>query len=130
MTMARDANDIIAALPPARRAKIEARAAELIAEELSLQALRKAMSRTQTQMARKLRMRQDSVSRLEQRTDLLLSTLRGYVKALGGELHLVAEFPGRPPVRLRKIGTLAEPHKAPTRSHTHKRSARSTTQRA
>jgi hypothetical protein len=129
MIMTRNVNDIIAALPPARRAKIEARAADLIAEELSLQALRKAMSRTQTQMARKLRMRQDSVSRLEQRADLLISTLRGYVNALGGELHLVAEFPGRPPVRLRKIGILAE-HTAPAKSRTHKRSARSATQRA
>lgn len=122
--MARNVDDIIAGLSPERRAKIEARAAELVAEELSLQALRKAMSRTQTQMARKLKMRQDSVSRLEKRADLLISTLRGYVNALGGELHLVAEFPGRPPVRLRKIGVLAGQDKAPAKSRAGKRGGR------
>lgn len=128
--MPKTLSEMVAELSPEDRALYEQRKSELMAEELSLQALRKAMRRTQTQMARRLRMRQDSVSRLEQRTDLLLSTLRGYVKALGGELHLVAEFPGRPPVRLREIGALAEPHKTPTRSRAQKRSARSATQRA
>ena len=119
--MARNVDDIIAALPAERRAKVEVRAKELVNEELSLQALRKAMSRSQTQMARKLKTRQDSVSRLEKRADLLISTLRGYVNALGGELHLVAEFPGRPPVRLRRIGTIAEHNKAPAKTRAGKR---------
>jgi hypothetical protein len=46
---------------------------------------------------------QDSVSRLEKRSDLLLSTLRKTVKAMGGNLSLVAEFPDRPPVVLSGI---------------------------
>ena len=40
--------------------------------------------------------------------DLLISTLSGYVEAMGGKLHLVAEFPDRPPVTLTGIGALAE----------------------
>ena len=43
---------------------------------------------------------------MEQRTDLLISTLSGYVEAMGGKLRLVAEFPDRPPVALTRIGSL------------------------
>src|SRR5208282_953382 len=73
----------IASLPPSRRKKIGARAAQLMAEELTLQDLRKAIGRTQTDLAKKLDVGQDTVSRVERRTDLLLSTLRGYVTAMG-----------------------------------------------
>ena len=44
-----------------------------------------------------------SVSRLEQRSDLLLSTLRRTVEAMGGSLSLIATFPDRPPVELSGI---------------------------
>jgi transcriptional regulator with XRE-family HTH domain len=85
---------------PARRRTIAARAAALIAEEQSLRQLRRARKLTQQRLARRLRIGQDGVSRLEQRSDLLLSTLRSYVQALGGHLSLIAEFPDGPPVRL------------------------------
>ncbi|MFO1375804.1 MAG: helix-turn-helix transcriptional regulator [Steroidobacteraceae bacterium] len=94
----------IAVLPPKRRAKVTARAAELIAEELSLQELRKAMNRTQVEIARALDVGQHAVSRYEMRTDMLLSTLQEYVQAMGGELDLVVRFPNRRPVRLRSPG--------------------------
>jgi DNA-binding XRE family transcriptional regulator len=87
-------------LSPARRKKIEARAAQLIAEEMTLRELRQARKLTQVKMAKTLGITQDSVSRLEKRSDLLLSTLRKTVKAMGGNLSLVAEFPDRPPVVL------------------------------
>ncbi len=54
-------------------------------------------------MAKKLGITQDGVSRLEQRSDLLLSTLRKTVEAMGGNLSLVAEFPDRAPVVLTGI---------------------------
>jgi transcriptional regulator with XRE-family HTH domain len=84
---------IIAKLPAARRAKIAARAEQLIAEEVALQHLRKARRLTQKRMAQLLDIGQDSVSRIETRSDLLLSTLRNYVEAMGGSLKLVVEFP-------------------------------------
>jgi len=87
-------------LPAARRRRIAARAATLMAEEKSLQELRQARKLTQKRIAEVLGVGQDSVSRLEQRSDLLISTLRGYVEALGGRLSLVAEFPDRDPVIL------------------------------
>jgi DNA-binding XRE family transcriptional regulator len=61
-------------LSPARRRKIAVRAATLIAEERSLQELRQAHKLTQKKMAEVLGIGQDSVSRLEQRSDLLASS--------------------------------------------------------
>lgn len=93
-------------LTPVRSRKIAARAATLIAEEKSLQELRQAHKLTQKRMAEVLGVGQDSVSRLEQRSDLLISTLRGYVEAMGGRLSLVAEFPNQEPVVLTGIAAL------------------------
>ena len=70
---------------------------------MTLRELRKARKLTQARVAKKLGITQDSVSRLEKRSDLLLSTLRKTVKAMGGNLFLVAEFPDRPPVVLSGI---------------------------
>ena len=100
--MAVSLEDKLARLPAERRAKVDARAAELIAEEMTLRDLRRALDRTQVQLARELGVKQETVSRLEKRSDMLLSTLRGYVEAMGGELELLATFPDRPPVRLRR----------------------------
>ena len=100
--------DKLAQLPGARRARVEARAAELIAEEMTLRDLRRALDQTQVRLARRLGVNQETVSRLEKRSDMLLSTLRGYVEAMGGELDLVARFPDRPPVRLRSLGPVTE----------------------
>jgi transcriptional regulator with XRE-family HTH domain len=90
-------------LSPPQRKKMEARAAELIAEEMTLRELRHARKLTQVKMAKTLGVTQDSVSRLEKRSDLLLSTLRKTVEAMGGNLSLVAEFPDRAPVILSGI---------------------------
>lgn len=97
-------NDKIRQLRPAQRKKVEARAKELMAEEMTLRELRKARKLTQVRVAQALRINQDSVSRLEKRSDLLLSTLRKAVEAMGGTLSLVAEFPDRRPVVLSALG--------------------------
>ncbi len=96
-------------LSPARRRKIEARTAELIAEEMTLRELRRARKLTQVRVAKALRISQDGVSRLERRTDLMLSTLRKSVEAMGGSLTLVVEFPDRAPVILSGIAEDALP---------------------
>jgi transcriptional regulator with XRE-family HTH domain len=93
-------NDKMKKLSRARREKIEARAAQLIAEEMSLRDLRKARRLTQGSIAEVLNLGQEGISRLEKRSDLLISTLRNYVEAMGGSLSLVAEFPDREPVIL------------------------------
>jgi DNA-binding XRE family transcriptional regulator len=117
--MAVNVNDKIRQLSPAQRKKVEARVAQLLAEEMTLRELRKARKLTQVRMAKALGITQDSVSRLEKRSDLLLSTLRKTVEAMGGNLSLVAEFPDRPPVVLSGI---AEDNPAPKptgRKHGH-----------
>ena len=98
----------IEALPEDRRKRVEELAAALIAEEMTLRDLRKARNQTQARVAEKLGINQENVSRIEQRSDLLLSTLSGYVEAMGGKLNLVAEFPDRPPVALTGIAALDE----------------------
>jgi len=103
MTMPTSVEDKIGKLGVAQRKKVEARAAALIAEEMTLRELRHARKLTQVRMAKRLGITQDSVSRLEKRSDLLLSTLRKTVEAMGGSLSLVAEFPDREPVVLSGI---------------------------
>ena len=93
-------------LSPARRKKVINRAAQLRAEEMSLRELRRAHKLTQERIAETLGIGQDQVSRLEQRSDLLLSTLRSYVEAMGGRLTLVAEFPDRKPVAISGIAAI------------------------
>ncbi len=105
--MPRTLNEVIASLPEGERAKIETRARELIAEEMSLQDLRKAIGKTQVAIAKRLKVGQDAVSKIETRSDMFISTLRNVLKAMGGELELIARFPGRPPVRLEELGTAA-----------------------
>lgn len=103
MTMPVNVDEKIRKLSVAQRKKVEVRAAELIAEEMTLRELRKARNLTQIRVAEQLGITQDSVSRLEKRSDLLLSTLRKTVEAMGGSLSLVAEFPDRAPVVLSGI---------------------------
>lgn len=102
--MARPLDWVLAKLPAARRAKIAARVAEVVAEEKSLHDLRRAMNKTQVAMARKLEVGQDSISRLEQPDGHAVV----HPRALGGELQLVVEFPDRPAVRLPELGVIAE----------------------
>jgi hypothetical protein len=114
--MPRTLSEVIAGLPPGERARIEARAGELMAEEMSLQDLRKAIGKTQTAIAKRLKVGQDAVSKMETRSDMYISTLRSVVQAMGGELELIARFPDRPAVRLGDLGTAAPRRKRDRRT--------------
>jgi len=98
--MAKKLDDIMAALPKERRQRINARTMELA----TLKDLRQAAQQTQEQLAATLGVGQDTISRLEKRSDMLLSTLRHYVESMGGRLNLVAQFPNRPPVIIQHLG--------------------------
>ena len=98
--MGRNIDDFVRTLPSSRRKKIERRAEELIAEEMTLQELRKAQKRTQVELAKTLGIAQKQISKIEERTDMHISTLRRQVEAMGGTLELVARFPNRAPVSL------------------------------
>lgn len=104
--MGKNIDDLIRALPAARRRKVERRAEELIAEEMTLQQLRQARKRTQVELAKALGIAQKQISKIEERTDMHLSTLRRQVEAMGGTLELVARFPDRAPVMLSGLETV------------------------
>jgi len=99
-TTAPKLEDLLAQLPATQRRAIEHRADELIAEEMSLRELRQALELTQSAVAAALDKGQHEISRIEQRGDMLLSTLTRLVEAMGGELELVCRFKNRAPVRL------------------------------
>jgi len=96
--MARTLNDKVKALPEVRQVSIQNRANELIAEEMTLRDLRLALKKTQVDLSEALHMKQEGISRLEKRSDMLISTLKKYITAMGGSLKITAEFPDRPPV--------------------------------
>jgi transcriptional regulator with XRE-family HTH domain len=100
-------NEKIKKLSAAQRKKVAARAATMIAEEMTLRDLRRARKLTQVRIAKELGISQDSVSRLEKRSDILLSTLRRTIEAMGGHLSLVAEFLDQQPVVLAGMGDAA-----------------------
>jgi DNA-binding XRE family transcriptional regulator len=104
--MAKNVNEIIKSLPANRRKKVEARADELIAEEMTLQELRRARKLTQVRLAKRLHVAQKQISEIEKRTDMHISTLRRAIEAMGGSLSIVAEFPDRKPVVLSGLPSL------------------------
>jgi ParB-like chromosome segregation protein Spo0J len=104
--MGKSLDEVMAALPADRRRRVEARAGELVAEEMTLRELRKAMGKTQAQLARRLGKPQATISRMEAQSDMLLSTLGQVVEGLGGRVRVVAELPGRPPVALSLLSDL------------------------
>jgi DNA-binding Xre family transcriptional regulator len=105
-TMPVKLSDYLNRLPDERRKAIEARAAVLIEEEATLRELRAARERSQEQIAERLGIKQSAVSKLERRTDMYVSTLRDLIRALGGELDIIARFPDHPPVRITQFRSL------------------------
>ena len=77
---------------PERRRRIDGIKRDLLAE-MPLHELRQALSLTQRDMAKMLEVNQPAVSKLEQRADVYVSSLRSYIEAAGGKLKIVAEFP-------------------------------------
>ena len=107
--MGKSLQEKLDALPEVRRESILAEANLLHAEYWTLQDLRKAKELTQAQLAEALNVRRATIAQIEKRTDLMLSTLRSYVEAMGGKLSLTVEFPNRMPVSLEGLGDTEEP---------------------
>ena len=109
--MGRNIDNVIAGLPKARRDRIETKAVRLARQMIehadSLGDIRRAMSKTQTQIARELGVGQVAVAQLEKRSDLLLSTLQRYVRAAGAELSLIVHTKQGTEIVLQNLGDLA-----------------------
>ncbi|MCC6198346.1 MAG: helix-turn-helix transcriptional regulator [Burkholderiales bacterium] len=81
-----------AKMSPAARARAAKRAQTMLSE-MPLQELRHAKELSQVKLAEALHVNQAAISRLERRTDMYISTLRSYIKAMGGDLDVIARFP-------------------------------------
>ena len=81
-------------LGPVRRVRIEQRK-EQLRQEMTLAELLRAFSLTQDTLARTLNVKQAEISKIENRADMLMSTLRNFVQAMGGDLEVRAVFPDR-----------------------------------
>ncbi len=90
--MAKKWNDLKKRLTPQARARVDARVARTL-ESLPLDEIRKAIGLTQAELADRMDVQQSSVSKTESAADMYISTLRRYIEALGGTLHITAEFP-------------------------------------
>lgn len=88
------------ATKPRAKARYDAVLAEISGRQATLRRLREARALTQSTVAELLDMDQSEVSRLERRSDMLLSTLRRFVQATGGEMHVVVSYPDGGPVEL------------------------------
>jgi transcriptional regulator with XRE-family HTH domain len=90
--MARNFRELQGKMSPESRSRSEARAQAML-KELPLSELREAQQLTQAELAKRLNIGQDAVSKLEHRADMYLSTLSDFIKAAGGSLELTARFP-------------------------------------
>src|SRR5277367_2182035 len=102
--MVQSLNDMLADLPPDRQAGVEARYQELKQEIEGLRELRQIAGKAQLEIAEALNIKQPSVSKIEKQADMYLSTLRGYVEAVGGKLELIVKLPRRPALHLQHLG--------------------------
>jgi DNA-binding XRE family transcriptional regulator len=89
--MARNYEELRAKMRPEARARVEARVKETL-KNMPLEELRSTREMTQVNLAKVLGVQQSSISKMEKRTDMYLSTLRSYVEAMGGRLELRAVF--------------------------------------
>ena len=96
--------EVIARQSPEMQKEIEEGGAKLVAELATLREIRERQNITQVALAEELGIGQDAVSRLERRNDALVSTIRKAVEAMGGDLHIIAEFPDRGRVELSGFG--------------------------
>ena len=104
--MAINPKDYLAKLPKSRRDAIQARARELIAEELTLAELREASAALPGGTGQEARRSAGSDLEARCRADMYLSTLRNLIEAMGGTLEIIAQFPDRPPVRINQLKAL------------------------
>jgi transcriptional regulator with XRE-family HTH domain len=101
--MARNYKELQAKMDPASRAGNDRRVREEL-QRMALDELRSAKKLTQADLAEMLDVPQSSISRIEQRADMYLSTLRNYIHAMGGVLQIQAIFPDGGAVVINRFG--------------------------
>ena len=102
MANARNFSELRNKLPAVSRARIDARVKATL-HEMALDELRAARELTQERLAETLGIKQASVSKIERRADLYVSTLARFIEAMGGQLEIRAAFP-EGSIRLKRFG--------------------------
>lgn len=105
--MAKQFSKLTEGFSPERRAGIEAKKA-LMRTEMNLAEIRQALALTQSTLAETLGVGQAEISKIENRADLFVSTLRKYITAMGGDLEIRAVFPDHA-VNLKDFSSLSQP---------------------
>ena len=95
-------------LPEGRRVKIRARVLELEAERQVFLKTRRAFDLACKQLAEEQGVEVHSIRRDRDHADLFLGTLKNFVKATGGELRLLVEYPGMPTIEIESLAWLDE----------------------
>jgi DNA-binding XRE family transcriptional regulator len=90
--MTKPYRDLRNKMSPQAQEAVEKKAQQLLVD-LPLQELRQARHLSQEQLASILHVKQAAISKMEHRTDMYISTLRGFIKAMGGDLKIIAQFP-------------------------------------
>jgi DNA-binding transcriptional regulator YiaG len=106
-TMAKKFSELRAQMSPEAQVRSDVKASQMIAE-MALGELRRARGLSQEALAAMLHVKQPSIAKLEQRTDMYISTLRTHIKAMGGELEIIARFPDGD-VKIVNFSALDEP---------------------
>lgn len=101
--MSKSAKLIFDALPKNRKTRIQKEADKLISEYKTLQEFRRSLGMTQLELAEDLAISQVNISKLENRTDMHISTLRKYVEALGCHLEIKIKMPNKSEVLISSI---------------------------
>jgi transcriptional regulator with XRE-family HTH domain len=104
--MAKKFSELRNQMSPEARSKADELTREMLAE-MPLQELRRARHLSQEQLAEILQVRQATISKLERRTDMYISTLRSYIQAMGGDLEITARFPDGD-IRINQFADLGE----------------------
>jgi len=104
--VARNFSELTKDLTLERRERIEAAKAAL-RQEMDLAELRQALSLTQSTLAEALGVKQGEISKIENRTDIFVSTLRRFIQAMGGDLEIRAVFPDRA-VTIKNFSSLSQ----------------------
>jgi DNA-binding XRE family transcriptional regulator len=105
--MAHNWRDIRRKLSPEQEEETR-RYVKSVVEAVTLNQLREARSLTQANLASILGINQGSVSKMEKRTDMYISTLRSFIQAMGGQLQIRAVFP-EGEVEIEQFGSVAAP---------------------
>lgn len=111
--MAKKFAELEAKMSPASRSRSDALYEKLVAE-MPLHELRQAKALSQVKLAKALHINQAAVSKMENRADMYISTLRDYIRAMGGDLEIVARFPDGA-VRIQNFAEHGVRHKGATK---------------